>query len=208
MNPLLQRRGRFAHCGRPERNLGTALRDIQQRFGILDVGDVARRQHTRVAIDFDREPQAPPLPPQRQIPWHQHDSHRCSEQQQRIACLHVLALVRECEPPHLLISAQQPLRHDDLRAPEANDRWTDVSRDEHVRTVESATRPRGGSAIHAQPGDRKAGSEQRGTEDPHRAEQRCYLLRRDESIHAVRRLRQRCRSNGFSRSGTHGRCSR
>ena len=52
--------------------------------------------------------QAPPLPPQRQVPGQQHDRHGAREKQQRIARSHVFALVREREPQHLLVSAKQP----------------------------------------------------------------------------------------------------
>src|SRR2546422_7133845 len=98
MYAVLEERARVAQRGRAERQSGATLSDPQQQLTVRRRVPVVR-EHAGIAIHFDRQAEAPQLPPHHRVPGREEERRPCDGEQPRVARPDVLVLMRQHEPP-------------------------------------------------------------------------------------------------------------
>src|SRR5262245_56263992 len=88
-----------------------------------------KAQYARIAIDLDGEPEPREHPPDQGIPRHQHERDAGKVHEQRIAHAQMFVLVTQHQPERARLQLERPLRNDDARTTDADDRGTVVRRD-------------------------------------------------------------------------------
>jgi hypothetical protein len=126
------RRVTIGECCTHDAETARSAAELEEQIAVRY--DVARSaQHARVAIDLDRQAEAPQLPPDERIPGHEHEQRLGNRESARIAGGAMLELVPQHQRERVGIERERPGRDHDGRIDHADERGTRVVRDHDGR---------------------------------------------------------------------------